>query len=36
MRRRWLEDQLFADTFSMKVVPYEVWSFANQAPTVRF
>jgi len=36
MRKRWLEDQLFADTFSMKVVPYEVWSLANQAPEVRF
>ena len=36
MRRRWLEDQLFADTYSMKVVPYEIWSFANQAPTVTF
>lgn len=36
MRKRWLEDQLFADTMSMKVVPYEVWSFANQAPAVRF
>jgi coproporphyrinogen III oxidase len=36
MRKRWLEDQLFADTMSMKVVPYEVWSLANQAPAVRF
>jgi coproporphyrinogen III oxidase len=36
MRKRWLEDQLFADTMSMKVVPYEVWSLANQAPRVRF
>ncbi len=36
MRKRWLEDQLFADTMSMKVVPYEVWSLANQAPAVKF
>jgi len=36
MRRRWLEDQLFADIMSMKVVPYEVWSLANQAPAVQF
>jgi coproporphyrinogen III oxidase len=36
MRKRWLEDQLFADTFSRKVVPYEVWSLANLPPTVRF
>lgn len=36
MRRRWLEDQLFADTFAMKVVPYEVWSMANLPPVVKF
>lgn len=36
MRRRWLEDQVFADTFSRKVVPYEVWSLANLPPTVGF
>ncbi|MBN8280759.1 MAG: coproporphyrinogen III oxidase, partial [Gammaproteobacteria bacterium] len=36
MRKRWLEDQLFADTFSQKVVPYEVWSMANLPPEVRF
>lgn len=36
MRKRWLEDQLFADTMSMKVVPYEVWSLANQAPAIRY
>ena len=35
MRRRWLEDQLFADTFSRKVVPYEVWSLANLPPAVK-
>lgn len=36
MRKRWLEDQMFADTFSRKVVPYEVWSLANLPPTVRY
>jgi len=36
MRKRWLEDQLFADTFSRKVVPYEVWSMANLPPEVKF
>jgi len=36
MRKRWLEDQMFADTFSKKVVPYEVWSMANLPPTVKF
>lgn len=29
MRRRWLEDHLFSDPFTMYVVPYEVWSFAG-------
>jgi len=36
MRKRWLEDQVFADTMSRKVVPYEVWSMANLPPVVRF
>ena len=36
MRKRWLEDHLFSDPFTMNVVPYEVWSFADQAPTIRF
>ena len=36
MRKRWLEDQMFADTFSTKVVPYEVWSLANLPPAVNF
>ena len=36
MRRRWLEDHLFSDPFTMNVVPYKVWSFADAPPTVRF
>ena len=36
MRRRWLEDHLFHDPVTRKMVPYEVWSFADQAPTVMF
>ena len=36
MRRRWLEDHLFSDPFTMNVVPYEVWSFADAPPTVQF
>jgi len=36
MRRRWLEDHLFSDPFTMYVVPYEVWSFADAPPVVAF
>lgn len=36
MRKRWLEDHLFSDPFTMYVVPYEVWSFADAPPTVSF
>lgn len=36
MRRRWLEDHLFHDPVTKNMVPYEVWAFADQAPTVRF
>jgi coproporphyrinogen III oxidase len=36
MRRRWLEDHLFSDPFTMYVVPYEVWSFADAPPVVQF
>jgi len=36
MRRRWLEDHLFSDPFTMHVVPYKVWSFADAPPTVSF
>ena len=36
MRKRWLEDHLFSDPFTMYVVPYDVWSFADAPPTVHF
>ncbi len=36
MRRRWLEDHLQSDPFTMYVVPYEVWSFADAPPVVHF
>ena len=36
MRRRWLEDHLYSDPFTMYVVPYEVWSFADAPPVVKF
>jgi len=36
MRKRWLEDHLFSDPFTMYVVPYEVWSFADAPPVVYF
>jgi len=36
MRRRWLEDHLQSDPFTMYVVPYEVWSFADAPPVVKF
>jgi coproporphyrinogen III oxidase len=36
MRKRWLEDHLFSDPFTMYVVPYEVWSFADAPPVVHF
>ncbi len=36
MRRRWLIDQLFSDPFASKIVPFEVWSFANVPPVVKF
>lgn len=36
MRKRWLTDQLFADPFSSKVVPFEVWSLADMPPVIRF
>lgn len=36
MRRNWLEDQLFADPFSSRLVPYAVWSLANAPPTVNY
>jgi coproporphyrinogen III oxidase len=36
MRKRWLEDHLFYDPVTMNMVPYEVWSFADQAPNIKF
>ncbi len=36
MRRRWLEDQLYADPFASRVVPYEVWSLANLPPIINW
>jgi coproporphyrinogen III oxidase len=36
MRRRWLIDQLYSDPFASKIVPFEVWSFANVPPTIKF
>jgi len=36
MRRQWLIDQLFSDPFASKIVPFDVWSFANMPPVVTF
>ena len=36
MRRRWLEDQLFADPFASSIVPYEVWSYQNVPPVIKY
>jgi coproporphyrinogen III oxidase len=36
MRRRWLEDQMLIDPFAMNVFPYEVRSFQNFPPTVKY
>jgi hypothetical protein len=36
MRKRWLIDQLFSDPFASKLVPFEVWSFSNLPPEVKF
>jgi len=37
MRRRWLEKQFMWDPFaSTGLAPYEVWSFQDLAPEVRF
>jgi coproporphyrinogen III oxidase len=35
MRKNWLEDQLFSDPFSGKLVPYSVWGLGNAPPTVK-
>jgi hypothetical protein len=36
MRKRWLNDQLFSDPFSSKLVPYEVWSLSNVPPVIKY
>ncbi len=36
MRKRWLIDQLFSDPFASKIVPFEVWSFQNMPPSIKF
>ena len=36
MRKNWLEDQLFSDPFSGKLVPYAVWGLSNAPPAVAF
>lgn len=36
MRRRWLIDQLFSDPYASKIVPFDVWSFANMPPVIKF
>ncbi len=36
MRRRWLIDQLFSDPFASAIVPFDVWSFANNPPVIKF
>ncbi|MDP6436441.1 MAG: hypothetical protein QF790_07390 [Gammaproteobacteria bacterium] len=36
MRRNWLIDQLFSDPYASQIVPFEVWSFANVPPVIKF
>jgi coproporphyrinogen III oxidase len=36
MRKAWLVDQLFSDPFAREIVPFEIWSFTNVAPEIRF
>jgi coproporphyrinogen III oxidase len=36
MRRNWLIDQLFSDPYASAIVPFEVWSFANVPPVIKF
>jgi len=36
MRRRWLIDQLFSDPFASNIIPFDIWSFANVPPVVKF
>ena len=34
--QRWLIDQLFSDPFASEIVPFDVWSFANVPPVIKF
>jgi len=36
MRKRWLIDQLYSDPFASAIVPFEVWSYANVPPVIKF
>jgi coproporphyrinogen III oxidase len=36
MRKRWLTDQMLSDPYSSAQIPFEVHSFWNAAPNVRF
>jgi len=36
MRKSWLVDQLFSDPFAAKIVPFEIWSFQNVPPVIKF
>ena len=36
MRRQWLIDQLFSDPYASSIVPFDVWSFANMPPVIKF
>jgi coproporphyrinogen III oxidase len=36
MRRQWLIDQLFSDPYASSIVPFDVWSYANMPPVIKF
>lgn len=36
MRRRWIVDQMLIDPFAKNVIPYEVRTFQNYPPTVKY
>ncbi len=36
IRKRWFMDQVFSDTYSSVQIPFEVHSFWNAAPVVKF
>jgi coproporphyrinogen III oxidase len=36
MRKRWLTDQMLSDPYSSVQIPFEVHSFWNAAPTIKF